>query len=131
MYLNYKFMSTLPTASRHLAPKIAPRRRLYQMVRYLRLIFFSGPKVLLTSRISGRCAVVMTLLCLPSLLFSFILTVPGLIFQSPHQHAYFYFSKVINEDPTRWVALSLAGVCALIALAIPATMVERNHPIRY
>ena len=124
-------MSTIPTASRYDAPKKAPRRGLWRVARYLRLIFFSGPKLLLTSRISGKCAFVMTVLCTPALLFSFMLTVPGLIFQSPHQHAYFYFSKVINEDPTRWIALCLAGLCALIALAIPATMIERNHPIRY
>jgi hypothetical protein len=98
---------------------------------YLRLTFFSGPKVLLTSRISGKCAFIMALMCMPSLLFCFMLTVPGLIFQSPHQQAYFYFSKVLDEDPYRWIVLCLAGICTLMALAVPATMRESNVRIRY
>jgi hypothetical protein len=99
--------------------------------RYLRLMFFSGPKLLLTSRISGKCALIMMIMCMPALLFSFILTVPGMVFQSPYQHAYFYFSQVINEDPTRWIVLLLAGVCALMSLAVPATLTEPKAPIRY
>jgi hypothetical protein len=64
----------------------------------------------------------MVALCAPSLLCSSILTIPALLFQSPQQHAYFYFSKVINEDPTRWLALLLAAGCAIFSLAIPAIM---------
>ena len=86
------------------------------------MIFIRGPKVLLTSRISCKCAAVMSIMCLPSLLCCFLLTIPGLIFQSPQQHAYFYFSKVLNEDPSRWICLLLAGTCALISLAIPAIL---------
>jgi hypothetical protein len=87
-----------------------------------RQIFIQGPLLLLTSRISVKCAAMMTALCMPALLCWAILTVPGLIFQSPQQHAYFYFSKILNEDPTRWLVLLLAGVCALLALAVPAVM---------
>lgn len=101
------------------------------MARFLRLMFVTGPKVLFTSRISGKCALIMTVMCSPALLFCFILTVPGMVFQSPHQHAYYYFSRVLNEDPTRWIALLLAGVCALLSLAIPATMAVPTQPIRY
>lgn len=83
-------------------------------------IFIQGPMLLLTSRISVKCAAMMMALCMPALLCWAVLTIPGLIFQSPQQHAYFYFSKILNEDPTRWLVLLLATVCALLALAVPA-----------
>ena len=73
----------------------------------------------------------MSLMCLPSLIFCLMLTVPGLIFQSPHQQAYFYFSKVLDEDPCRWIVLGLSAICTLMSLAVPATMREAKTPIRY
>ena len=94
---------------------------------YLRLALISGPKLLFTSQISVKCAFIMTLMCLPSLLFCSILTIPELIFQSPHQHAYFYFGKVLNEDPTRWIVLCLTGICAFMSLAVPATMSDDSN----
>ena len=98
---------------------------------HLRMTFVSGPKVLMTSRISTKCAVVMMLMCSPSLIFCSLLTVPQLIFQSPQQQAYYQFSSVLNEDPSRWAVLFLAAVCTLMSLAMPATMSEPNTPIRY
>jgi len=85
-------------------------------------IFIQGPRLLLTSRISVKCATLMTALCMPALLCWATLTIPALIFQSPHQHAYFYFSQIINEDPTRWFVLLLAGICAIFSLAVPAAL---------
>ena len=99
--------------------------------RYLWFTFIGGPKVLFTSQISLKCALIMTTMCMPSLLFCSILTLPELIFQSPHQHAYFYFGKVLNEDPTRWIVLCLAGICTLMSLAVPATMAEPKTPLRH
>ena len=90
--------------------------------RFLRMIFFHGPRQLLTSRISVKCAAIMMAMCSPALMFCSLLTLPSLLFQSPEQHAYFYFSRLINEDPSRWLVLLLAGICALISLAIPAIM---------
>jgi len=49
---------------------------------------------------------------------------PGIIFQSPQQQAYFYFSKALEEDPSRWTVLAVAGICTLISLAVPATTAE-------
>lgn len=91
----------------------------------MQLFFFSlisGPKQLLTSRISTRCAAMMMLLCSPALLFCAILTIPGLLFQSPQQNAYFYFSRVLEQDPGRWLVLMLAGFCTVLSLAVPATV---------
>ena len=124
-------MPTSLTSTRFRGNKKASGHGLLRAMRYLRLIFISGPKVLLTSRISGKCAVIMAIMCSPALLCSFILTIPGLIFQSPQQHAYYYFSAVLNDDPTRWIVLLLAGICTLMSLAIPATMDGPSEPIRY
>jgi hypothetical protein len=90
--------------------------------RFLRSILFHGPKQLLTSRISKKCAGFMAALCAPSLLCCSLLTIPALLFQSPEQHAYFYFSQMLNEDPTRWLVVFLATACAILSLAVPAFM---------
>jgi len=124
-------MSTTLTSTRFRGKKSATHHGFFSAKHYLRLIFISGPKVLLTSRISGKCAFIMSLMCAPSLIFCFMLTVPGIIFQSPHQQAYFYFSMVLDEDPYRWIVLGLAGICTLMSLAIPATMRETNQQVRY
>ena len=96
-----------------------------------KLIFITGPRILFTSRISGKCAALMMMLCTPSLLLTSILTVPALLFPSPQQHAYFYFSKLINQDPSRWAVLLLAGICAMLALAIPATTADSDDSIHH
>jgi hypothetical protein len=93
--------------------------------------FVVGPKLLFTSRISGKCAAIMMLMCTPSLLFCSILTFPALMFQSPQQHAYFYFSKVLDQDPSRWIVLLLAGICALLSLAAPARMPTPHISVSY
>jgi hypothetical protein len=96
-----------------------------------KLILITGPKLLLTSRISGKCAALMMMLCTPSLLLWSVLTVPAFLFQSPQQHAYFYFSRLINQDPNRWLVLLLAGLCAVLALAIPATTADSDDSIHH
>jgi hypothetical protein len=99
--------------------------------RYLRLTFIRGPKQLLTSRISAKCAAIIVAMCTPSLLFCGMLTIPAMIFQSPQQNAYFHFSQVLERDPTRWVVLILAGMCALMSLAVPATLPEPKKTSLY
>ena len=63
------------------------------------MLFFIGPRQLLTSRISGKCAAAMVAMCTPSLLCSAILTIPAMLFQSPQQHAYFDLSRGLEGDP--------------------------------
>lgn len=115
-------MATLSNSSRFYATRPPPPPVRPGLMLCLKLILFSGPKVLLTSQISGKCAAFMILLCAPSLLFCAILTLPAQIFQSPQQHAYYYFSLMLDEDPTRWIAMLLVGLCVILALALPATM---------
>jgi len=100
-----------------------------RVMHYLKLTFFSGPKVLLTSQISIKCAASMIIMCLPALLFCTILTIPALVFQSPQQNAYFYFSGILNEDPTRWIVLVLTALCVILSLALPATMARPRSPM--
>jgi hypothetical protein len=114
-------MITTFTSTSHHVSKNAFRRSLPHLRRFFRLALIVGPKVLLTSRISFKCAVFMTLLCLPAMLFSLLMTIPALIFNSPQQQAYFYFAKVVEQDPVQWIAMLLTGFCALIALTVPAT----------
>ncbi len=97
------------------------------LMHYLGLVFFSGPKVLLTSQISEECAAFMIIMCSPALLFSAILTLPRLIFQSPKQQAYYYFAKVLDQDPTCWIALALASLCVIVSLALPAVMPKPSN----
>lgn len=108
-----RFHGVDPHTARHGLPRV---------MHLLRLTLITGPKVLVTSRISGKCAAIMLMLCTPSLLFCSILTIPGMLFQSPQQQAYFYFAKMLDQDPGRWIVLVLAGLCSLISLAVPATM---------
>jgi len=113
-------MFTILTSTRCRTRKTATRHRLAVVMRHLRLIFITGPKLLFTTKISGKCAFIMMLMTAPSLLCCVMLTMPGIIFQSPQQQAYFYFSKMLENDPARWIVLMLAGICTLISLAVPA-----------
>ncbi len=117
-------MHAIPTTTRLRGFKSIARNSLPHVKRSLRLIFIRGPKQLLTARISAKCAAIMVLLCSPSLLFCSILTIPAMIFTSPHQNAYFHFAHVLERDPSRWMVLALAGICAIISMAVPATMPE-------
>jgi hypothetical protein len=95
--------------------------------RLLRLTFVEGPKQLLNSRIDRKTAAIMTGMCAPALLCWAVLTLPSMVFRSPDQNAYYYFSQMINEDPVRWVVLMLATVCVVLSMAIPAAMREHRE----
>lgn len=99
--------------------------------RLLRLTFIRGPRLLLTSQLSAKDASLMILLCAPALLFCSMLTFPAMIFQSPQQQAYFYFAQILNQDPARWIILAFAGVCAVMALAVPAMIPKQICAVRH
>ncbi len=124
-------MATTLVPNRHRASQKHPAPSgLAQLKHLLWLTCVRGPKLLLTSRISVKCAILMILMIAPSLVYCFMLTVPGLIFQSPQQQAYFYFSRVLNEDPTRWIVLLLAATCTFLSLAVPAITADSDSPSR-
>lgn len=111
-------------------PKASRRRGLSLLFHGLVLVFLKGPKVLITSQISGLCGALMILACVPSLLYCAMLTIPGVVFNSPEQQAYFYFSKMLNNDPGYWFVLTFTGLCTLFALALPATMAAKPMPLQ-
>jgi hypothetical protein len=110
--------ATLREAKAAIYPGCFP---VYTMARILRLVFVTGPRLLLTSPLGGRNALFMILLCAPPLLYGMLLIVPPLIFSTPQQQAYFYFSEIVNEDPSRWIGFALVSCCSVFALAMPAT----------
>jgi hypothetical protein len=103
------------------------RHLLASFVRLPRLTFVDGPKQLLNSRIDPKTAAIMTGMCAPALLCWAVLTLPAMVFRSPEQNAYYYFSQMINQDPARWVVLLLATVCVVLSMAIPAAMREHRE----
>jgi hypothetical protein len=115
-------MSHPPSTTQVNDPGQAIGRVIPSAERFLRLLLIQGPKQLFTSRISSKCAAFMAALCAPSLLCCSLLTIPAFLFQSPEQHAYYYFSQILNVDPTRWLVVLLATCCAILSLAVPAFM---------
>ena len=115
-------MKNIPTKSQTILQHPFRGQGILRVPGVLKLALISGPKVLLTSQISVKCAAAMILMCMPALLLCAILTVPALLFESPQQNAYFYFAKVMEQDSTRWIVLLLTGLCVLLSLALPATM---------
>ena len=121
-----------PAPSRILKNAVSPGFfHIKTLIRLLRLTFLSGPRLLLTSRLSAKSAFMMILLSAPALLFCAMLTIPALLFPSPQQQAYFYFSQILDQDPGRWVPLALASICSVIALAIPALVPHPFRAVRY
>jgi len=101
------------------------------IARMLHLIVFTGPRLMLTRRLSVKSASMMIMLCVPALLLFVMMTIPQYLFPDPEQHAYFHFSRVLNHDPSRWIGLILAGTCSLIALVVPAATPDPYTSVRY
>ena len=60
-------MTTIPIAPWSI-PAQTTSHGFPRMLEYLKLTFISGPKVLITSQISLKCAAVMILMCTPTLI---------------------------------------------------------------
>ena len=87
-------------------------------------LFTEGGRCLFNSGIDRKTAAIMSAMCLPALAFCSLLTLPGMIFRSPDQHAYYYFGQTINNDPVRWLVLLLAAACVIASIAVPS--IERR-----
>lgn len=96
-----------------------------------RLAFITGPRVLLTARITNKCAALMSLLLVTSLVSCLFILLPPVLFQSPQQNAYFYFAEILDRDPSRWLMVALSALCVLIALTIPAAMPRQRLSVSY
>jgi len=87
---------------------------------FARNILFTGPRILCTTRLNWRTARLMMMLCTPALLFCAVMTIPGLLFNSESQQAYFYWARFLSNDPTCMLMAAFAGLCAISSLALPA-----------
>jgi hypothetical protein len=83
-------------------------------------LFSNGISRLCNSRMDRKTAAIMTTMCVPALLFSAIMTIPGMVFQSPDQNAYYYFARTLENDPVRWIVLLLCGLCTVLSVTVPA-----------
>lgn len=86
--------------------------------------FKTGISRLLNSRIDRKIAAIMATMCMPALLVSAILTIPGMVFRTPDQNAYYYFAVMLENDPIRWLALFLCAVTVVFSLAVPSLDIE-------
>ncbi len=98
--------------------KQPPRIRFLRNHPSLRLL--SGPVRLLTARFDHRSAFFIVVLCVPALLVTALLTLPGYLFNSPQHNEYFEFANQLNEGADRWFALGLSACCCLLCFVIPA-----------
>lgn len=83
------------------------------------LRFLAGPVRLLTAQFNSRNAVCLVALCVPALLVTAMLTLPGFIFNSPQHYEYFEFAKQLDQGSDRWIALGLSACCCLLCFAVP------------
>lgn len=99
-------------------PNLASRF-LRRSISALKLCFWSGPRLLFTSRLSPRNAGFMITAAIPALLCATAMTVPAIVFSSPDSNAYFYFGRILQSDPLSWIPMSVAAICTFMALAFP------------
>lgn len=92
------------------------------------LRILSGPVRLLTAQFNSRNAFFMIVLCLPALLVTALLTLPGYLFNTPQHNEYFEFAKQLNQGCDRWLALGLSACCSFLCFAIPADSREEDAP---
>lgn len=91
----------------------------------LKLTFWSGPRLLFTSRLSLRTAGFMIAAAVPAIVCSTVMTVPALVYSTPESNAYFYFGRIMQTDPVSWIPLGVASFCSILALAVPTSRPAR------
>lgn len=80
--------------------------------------FIEGPKILINSRISARCAGWMSMLCAPSLMLFCVFFLPSAIFQDPEQHRFYHFGVALTSHLPVFPML-LSVLCVFVALYLP------------
>lgn len=66
-----------------------------------------------------RTGTLMIAACIPAILCSLVMTVPGLIFSIPNDNAYFHFSRILIFDHASFVPIALTALSAALALLLP------------
>jgi hypothetical protein len=90
-----------------------------------KLTFWSGPRLLLTSRLSLRTAGFMIAAAVPAIICTTVMTVPALVYTTPESNAYFYFGRIMQSDPVSWIPMGVAAFCSVLALAVPTSTPAR------
>lgn len=62
----------------------------------------------------------------PVIVCFLVLTVPALIFRTPEHQAYFYFGRILSDDPVCLFPMAIAAVCTFVALSMP---VAHSRPL--
>lgn len=101
-----------------LAPSSLGRRAIAQLKRFIVLTFIAGPRALFTSRISKQCAAMMAALSIPAVLFTSLVTLPGVVFTDPESNRYYYFAKSFDMDGVMIGVMILLACCTLFALTV-------------
>ncbi len=91
----------------------------------LKLTFWSGPRLLFTSRLSLRTAGFMIAAAVPAIICTTVMTVPALVYTTPESNAYFYFGRIMQSDPVSWIPMGVAAFCSILALAVPTSTPAR------
>lgn len=81
--------------------------------------FVEGPVRILKGHFSRRAAGFMIAGAMPAILTGLFLTIPGLLFQTPQHHAFFYFAKIVEGDPASILPVLLGTVSALFSFRFP------------
>ena len=80
----------------------------------------SGPVRLVTARFTRRNAFYLVMLSLPALAVTILLTLPGILFNTPEQNEYFQFAQVLDQGGERWLAMGLSACCSFLCFVIPS-----------
>lgn len=98
--------------------------------RFARLVMVTGPRKLLSSRLSSRSSSFIMLLCIPAIALFVLATVPTMIFQSPEQAAYFHFARTLSQDLSSGFVLALSVLCMIFAFVLPAAEPDAYSAVR-
>lgn len=99
------------------------KRKQPPQVRFLRnhplLKILGRPSRLMTAKFNRRNAVFMTVLSVPAICATALLTLPAFLFNTPEHNEYFEFACQLEESGGRWVALGLSACCSFLCFMMP------------
>ncbi|PAW67530.1 MAG: hypothetical protein B9S38_12285 [Verrucomicrobiia bacterium Tous-C4TDCM] len=86
---------------------------------YFRDWFVEGPKLLLKGCFSRRAAGFMIASATPAILTGIVLTVPGLLFDTPEHKAYFHFARILEGEAASAIPVILGTISSIFSFRLP------------
>lgn len=86
---------------------------------FFRSWFIDGPRLILQGRFTRREGIFMAVAAAPAILATLFLTLPGLVFDSPDQQAFFHFARGIQEEAISAFPIVLGAISSLCSLRFP------------